>query len=109
MNTSPLLIVLVAGGVTILTRALPFLLFGGKRQMPTAVRYLGGVLPPCIIALLVLYCLKGLPGGNVADGVCQLAALACVVGLHLYKRNTLLSIFGGTAVYMLLIRLPFFV
>lgn len=106
MNTYALWIVLLAAAVTVLTRALPFALFGGKRGMPAPVRYLGGVLPAGIIAILVIYCLKGLPAAGGQEVVFQLAALGLVAVLHLWKRNTLLSIFGGTLLYMVLIRLP---
>lgn len=108
MNLHAILIVAIAVAATVLTRALPFALFGGKRGMPKTVRYLGEVLPAGIIAILVVYCLKSLPTGSFGAGAAQLIALACVAGLHLYKGNTLLSIFGGTAIYMVLIRLSYF-
>ena len=101
-----LFILLTAAAVTLFTRALPFVVFGGKRTMPAPVRYLGSVLPAGIIAILVVYCLKGLPAGGLQNGLFQLLALAVVAGLHLWKHNTLLSIFGGTALYMVLLRLP---
>ena len=106
MELYPLWVLLIAAGVTLFTRALPFAVFGGKRTMPGAVRYLGGVLPGAIIAILVIYCLKGLPAAGGMEAAFQLGALAVTAVLHLWRRNTLLSIFGGTAVYMLLIRLP---
>ena len=105
MELYPLWVLLIAAGVTLFTRALPFAVFGRKRAMPGAVRYLGGVLPGAIIAILVVYCLKGLPAGGM-EAAFQLGALAVTAALHLWRRNTLLSIFGGTAVYMLLLRLP---
>ncbi|MBQ4608412.1 MAG: AzlD domain-containing protein, partial [Clostridia bacterium] len=63
------------------------------------------LLPPAIMAALVVYCLKSVPYGTFMDGAMQLAAGAVVVAVHLLRRNTLLSIAAGTAVYMLLIRL----
>ena len=105
MNTHALLIVLVCAGVTLLLRALPFVCFGGRDGVPGWVASLGGMLPPAIMAALVVYCLKGVPYGAFADGARQLAAAAVVVALHLARRNTLLSIAGGTAVYMILIRI----
>ena len=98
-------IVLVCAGVTLLLRALPFMCFGGKGGVPKWIASLGGVLPPAIMAALVVYCLKGVPFGSFADGAYQLIAGAVVVLVHLWKRNTLLSIAVGTAAYMLLIRL----
>lgn len=105
MRAHAFFMVLVCAGVTLLLRALPFACFGGKGGVPRWVASLGGMLPPAIMAALVVYCLKGVPFGTLADGAKQLLAAAVVVGLHLLRRNTLLSIAGGTAVYMLLIRL----
>lgn len=106
MEWYPLWVLLIAAGVTFFTRALPFALFGGRRTLPPAVRYLGRVLPAAIIAVLVVYCLKDLPAAGMGPAAMQLGALAVTGGLHLWRRNTLLSIFGGTAAYMLLLRLP---
>ena len=88
-----------------LLRALPFMFFGGKGGVPKWIASLGSVLPPAIMAALVVYCLKSVPFGSFADGAYQLIAGAVVVLVHLWKRNTLLSIAVGTAAYMLLIRL----
>ena len=107
MELYPWLVLAIAAGVTLLTRALPFWIFHG-REMPAPVRYLGQVLPAAIMAVLVVYCLKGLPSGTGADAAFRLLALAAVAVLHFWKHNTLLSIFGGTALYMVLIRLPLF-
>ena len=98
-------IVLICAGVTLFLRALPFLFFGGKRGIPRRVSALGKTLPPAIMAALVVYCLKGVPYGAFSDGAKQLVAAVAVVALHLVRRNTLLSIAGGTALYMALIRL----
>lgn len=105
MNLHALYIVLICAGVTLLLRALPFMFFGGKDGVPKWIASLGGMLPPAIMAALVVYCLKSVPYGTFADGAFQLLAGAVVVLMHLLKRNTLLSIAVGTAAYMLLIRL----
>lgn len=105
MRMHAFLIVLVCAGVTLGLRALPFAFFGGKDGVPRWVASLGHMLPPAIMAALVVYCLKSVPFGPFADGAKQLIAAAVVVALHLLRRNTLLSIAGGTAAYMLLIRL----
>ena len=105
MNMHALWIVLICAGVTLLLRALPFMFFGGKGGVPKWVASLGGVLPPAIMAALGVYCLKGVPFGTFADGAKQIAAGVVVVAVHLWKRNTLLSIAAGTAAYMLVIRL----
>ena len=95
---SDLAIVLVACACTVLTRALPFVLFGRSGS-------LGRVLPPAVMAILVVYCLRSTGFAAAADFAPQLAAVAVVVLLHLWRRSTLLSIAGGTAVYMILLRL----
>lgn len=98
-------IILVASLCTIAVRALPFVLFGRSGTPGQAVLYLGRVLPPAVMAILVVYCLRSVSFTAAAGFVPQLAACALVAGLHLWKHNTLLSIAGGTAAYMLLIRL----
>ena len=87
-----------------LTRFLPFLLFDRGEAPPKIVLYLGRVLPPAIIAMLVVYCLRGTQFTSLAACAPQLIAAAVTVGLHLWKHSTLLSIAGGTACYMVLIR-----
>ena len=105
MRIHALLIVLICAGVTLLLRALPFMFFGGKGGVPKWIASLGGMLPPAIMAALVVYCLKGVPYGTFADGAYQLIAGAVVVLVHLWRRSTLLSIAVGTAAYMMLIRM----
>lgn len=105
MNTHALLIVLVCAGVTLALRVLPFVCFGGRDGLPRWLASLGSALPPAIMAALVVYCLKSVPFGTLVDGARQIFAAAVVVALHVWRRNTLLSIAGGTAVYMILIRL----
>ena len=99
------LVIAVCAGVTVILRALPFVCFGGKRGMPGLIMHLGSVLPPAIMAALVVYCLKDVPYGTMREGACQLIAAVAVVALHSWKRSTLLSIGAGTALDMLLIRL----
>lgn len=103
---SDLAIVLVASLCTILVRALPFALFGRRGSSPSRrVLYLGQVLPPAVMAILVVYCLKSTSFSEAAGFLPQLIAVAVVIALHLWRRNTLLSIAGGTVIYMLLLRL----
>lgn len=97
----------VMSAVTFLTRALPFLLFGRGEAPPKLVLYLGRVLPPAIIAMLIVYCLKGISFAAPAGWAPQLISVAVVVALHLWKHNELLSIFGGTILYMVLIQAVF--
>lgn len=92
---------------TILTRAIPFVIFGGKRKVPEFIQYLGKVLPPAIMATLVVYCLKGveLTAGN--HGLPELTAAAVVAVLHIWKQNILLTVGLGTVCYMILVQLVF--
>lgn len=105
VNLHAALVVAICAGITLLTRALPFMFFGGKRGIPHLVSALGKTLPSAIMAALVVYCLKGVPFGTFTDGAKQLVAAGAVVALHLWKRSTLLSIGAGTALYMILIRI----
>ena len=92
---------------TQITRWLPFWLFPEKRQPPEVVLYLGRVLPPAMMGLLVVYCFKNVTWLSGTHGVPELLATALVAGLHLWKKNVLLSIAGGTVVYMLLVQVVF--
>ncbi len=98
-----LLAMLAMGAVTLLCRAAPFLFFR-KRQPPPVLDYLQRYIPPVIMALLVINSLKGIRFDSAAHGIPELAAVAATALLHLWKRNVLLSIGGGTALYMVLIR-----
>ncbi len=106
-TTQALLIVATASVGTFITRAVPFALFGGKKGMPSSVRYLGYILPPAIIAILVIYCIKNTIPFHLPDGLAELISIAVVVLLHRWKSNVLLSIAGGTFAYMMLIRFVF--
>lgn len=96
----------VVAAVTILLRFLPFIIFKG-RKTPEFIVYLGKVLPFAIIGMLVVYCLKAVSLVKFPFGFPELIAGVVVVLLHLWKRNTLISIAVGTIVYMLLIQLVF--
>ena len=102
-----LLMILAVAAGTQLTRWLPFLLFPEDRRPPAVVTYLGRVLPAAVMGLLVVYCLKGVNWLSAPHGAPELLAIAAVVGLHTWKRNVLLSIAGGTALYMLLVQTVF--
>ena len=90
--------------VTFLTRALPFLLFDRGEHPPKIVLYLGKVLPPAIIAMLIVYCMKGVSFSTPAGWVPTLLAGGAAVLLHIWKGNDLISIFGATGLYMVLIQ-----
>lgn len=89
---------------TILTRAVPFLVFSGKRSTPAYVRYLGDALPAAIFAMLVVYCLKDVAWLAAPHGLPELAGVAVTAALHLWRRQFLFSIAGGTVFYMLLVQ-----
>lgn len=103
---SLLLISLVALG-TLLTRALPFALFPDKKETPKYILYLGKVLPFSVIGLLIIYCIKNVSLFSAPFGIPEAIGILCTVLLHLWKNNTLLSIGGGTVVYMVLVQLVF--
>ena len=99
-------IILCALG-TMLTRFLPFLVFNPKKPTPKYIQYLGSALPGAIFGMLVVYCLRGVDLLGPTHGLSELIAAAAVVGLHLWKKNTLLSIAAGTALYMVLVQVVF--
>jgi branched-subunit amino acid transport protein AzlD len=92
---------------TALTRFLPFLVFGRGRKPPAVIGYLGRALPPAMLALLVVYCLRAVDLTSPPFGLAEVIACAVVAALHLWKGNALISIFSGTAVYMALVQLVF--
>lgn len=100
-----LMIIGVVAVITLLIRALPFLILKDKSN--PYIEYLGDVLPYAIMAMLVVYCLKGVDLLSGNHGICEILGVLAVIGLHLWKRNTLLSIFGGTIVYMLCVQVLF--
>ena len=100
-------LVAVVAAVTMLIRFLPFLAFGGGRPTPRFITYLAGVLPCAIMTMLVVYCLRHVSLLQGSHGLPELIAILLTVGLHLWKRQMLLSIAGGTVCYMLLIQFIF--
>ncbi len=92
---------------TVITRFLPFAVFSSKRLTPKYIQYLGKVLPGAIFAMLVVYCLRNVSLSQGSHGIPELIAIAVTVGLHLWKRQMLISIAGGTVCYMLLIQFVF--
>ncbi|MDY5220350.1 MAG: branched-chain amino acid transporter permease [Eubacteriales bacterium] len=108
MNTVHALITIALCAVaTMLTRFLPFLLFPAGKPTPKFVRYLGHALPPAVFSMLVVYCLKNVQITAGSHGLPELIAISVVAALHLWKKQTLLSIAGGTLVYMLLVQFVF--
>lgn len=105
--THKILLIVVIALVTMLTRFLPFLLLGGGKETPPVVAHLGKVLPYAIMGMLVVYCLKEVSFLRSPYGLPEALGVAAVAGLHVWKRNTLLSIAGGTVLYMVLVQLVF--
>ena len=97
--------VAVSAVITFLLRAMPFLLFHGERKMPEWLVKLGSVLPSAIMAVLIVYCLRGAKGDMAHTGIPGLIATLLTAASYWWKHQTLLSIFLGTAVYMILIRM----
>lgn len=91
---------------TMVTRFLPFLIFPEGKEPPEFIQYLGKVLPYAVIGLLVIYCLKDVPGSGTY-GIPEFLATVFIVLLHRWKKNILLSIGGGTVFYMLLVQFVF--
>jgi branched-subunit amino acid transport protein AzlD len=104
LSSYTLLAILAMGAVTLLCRAAPFLFFM-RRRPPASVDFLQAYIPPMIMTVLVLGSYKGLNLLKAPYGIPEIASGLAVAGLHLWRRNTLLSILGGTALYMLLIRI----
>lgn len=92
---------------TMLTRFLPFLIFPPQKPTPKYIQYLGKVLPSAVFGLLIIYCLKDVDLTAGSHGIPELISIALVILLHLWKRQMLLSIAGGTVCYMLLVQLVF--
>ncbi len=99
--------VAVMAAMTFLTRALPFLLFGRDKEPPKVILYLGRFLPPAVIAMLIVYCYRNVSFAAVGGWLPAFLAGAVVVALHLWKRNDMLSIVGGTIFYMFLVQAVF--
>ena len=92
---------------TMLTRFLPFLVFSSKKPTPKYIIYLGKALPCAVFGMLVVYSLKNVSLFSGTHGIPELIAIGVTAGLHLWKKQMLLSIAGGTIVYMLLVQLVF--
>ncbi|MEM1505553.1 branched-chain amino acid transporter permease [Domibacillus sp. 8LH] len=92
---------------TMLTRFLPFILFPAGKPTPAYVQYLGKVLPSAVLGLLVIYCFKDVRFLSGSHGIPELIGVAVVALLHFWKKKMLLSMAGGTIVYMFLVQLVF--
>ena len=106
-NLHSALMIAVMALVTAALRFLPFLIFGENRKTPSLISYLGQVLPFAIMGMLVVYCLKDMSFTAAPFGIPEIMGCVVVTLLHIWKRNTLLSIGAGTLCYMLLVQFVF--
>lgn len=104
-NIQFILTIAVCAAATMLTRFLPFLVFGSRGgKVPEVVEYLGHVLPAAIFGMLIVYCLKGVSLTSGSHGIPEAIAIGVTVALHKWKHQTLVSIAGGTLCYVLLVQ-----
>lgn len=106
-NTEAIICIIIVAVCTFLTRSLPFMLFGGKREVPQCILYLGKILPPAVMCILVIYCLRDISFSSAQNFLPQVISVIIVAALHLWKRSNLLSIGAGTVIYMLLVQFVF--
>ena len=104
-NVQIYITVAVLAASVMITRFLPFIIFKDTGHLPKVIEYLGRVLPAALMGLLVVYCFKDYNFSDFSALLPALLAAASVIAIHLWKRNTILSISAGTVVYMILIRL----
>lgn len=102
-KTEAFWLIIVCFLITLMWRSLPFLFFGGKHRMPHILEKLKELLPSAIMAILLVYGLKGLDGASGHDAFAMTVASLFTAGIHLWKKNTILSVFLGTAVYIVLL------
>lgn len=93
---------------TMITRFLPFIIFNEKRKTPAFIQHMGKYLPSAVFGMLVIYCLKNVNILSGSHGIPELISILFTCSLHLWKRQMLLSIAGGTICYMVLMHLYLF-
>lgn len=99
------ILVIVIAVVTMLLRFLPFAIFSGRRKASKYIMYLGDILPSAIIGMLIVYCLRSVDFTAAAEWLPSVISVFAVLGLHIWKHNTILSIVGGTLLHMFLVRI----
>jgi len=92
---------------TMATRFLPFLIFKQSKETPDFIKYIGKYLPSAVFGMLVVYCLKDVKILQDSHGIPELISIIITIALHLWKRQFMISIAGGTICYMLLVRFIF--
>lgn len=104
---SSLIMIAAVAIATFTTRAASFVVFPKGKEVPPTVKYIGMVLPPAVIGMLVVYCLRSTQLFAYPYGIPELIACLAVIGLHAWKRNVLLSVGAGTVLYMALVQMVF--
>ncbi len=104
---SSLIMIAAVAIATFATRAASFVVFPKGKEVPPTVKYIGMVLPPAVIGMLVVYCLRSTQLFAYPYGIPELIACLAVIGLHAWKRNVLLSVGAGTVLYMALVQMVF--
>ena len=102
-----LIIIAILALGTAVTRFLPFIFFPNAESAPRYVIYLGKMLPTAAISILVVYCLRHVTFTAAPHGIPEAVAIVAVAALHIWRKNTLLSIAAGTVIYMLLVQFVF--
>ena len=106
-TVSSLIMIAAVALTTFATRAASFLAFPKDREVPPTVKYIGMILPPAVIGMLVVYCLRATDPLTYPYGIPELIACLAVIGLHAWRRNVLLSVGAGTVLYMVLVQMVF--
>ena len=99
--------ILVMAAITFCTRIIPFIFFGKNKATPKYIVYIGNYLPPAVMAMLIIYCLRNVKLFLFPFGIPEIIGIITVAILHIWKRNNLISILGGTVVYMIMVQLIF--
>ena len=99
--------IFVSAAITFMIRVIPFILFGKGKTTPLYVTYIGKYLPLAIMSMLIVYCLRNVQFSTAPFGIPEAIGIIAVAALHLWKRNNLISILGGTLVYMVSIQFIF--
>ena len=107
MTTQSIITIVAVVLGTMVTRFLPFLIFPAGKPTPNYIQYLGKVLPAAVFGMIVIYCLRNVSVFTGSHGIPELLAIAVTAGLHLWRRQILLSIAGGTICYMILVQMVF--
>lgn len=102
-----LIAILIIAGITFAIRVAPFVLFGNKKATPKYIAYIGNYLPPAVMSMLIIYCLRNVDVLNFPFGLPEAIGIITVAVLHIWKRNNLISILAGTAIYMIGIQFVF--